>query len=410
VTARLHRLANGLTVAVDPMSGVETLAVGLYADVGARSEPAGLSGLAHMVEHMVFKGAGSRDARALAEAAEDVGGSLNAWTARDQTVFHARMLASDLSLAVELIGDLVRDPHLDADELERERGVVLAELGEARDTPDDIIFDQLQGSAFGAQPLALPVLGDEAGIAAIDTAAMRDWIATRYRPDGLILAAAGKVDEDALLRLAEARFGDMAPGAAPRPEPARFVGGAAHDRRRFDQTHIAFAHPGAANRDADVHALGLFAGAAGGGASSRLFQELRERRGLAYSIYAWTHSYADTGLFGVYCATARGDAAEAYALARSVLRETAETLSEAELARARAQAKAGLLMGLESVAQRCDHLARMIQVHDRIVPPAETVAALDAVTLAQARAAGAKAISGGLATATVGGAKLAKAA
>ena len=410
MTARLHRLANGLTVAVDPMSGVETLAVGLYADVGARSEPAGLSGLAHMVEHMVFKGAGSRDARALAEAAEDVGGSLNAWTARDQTVFHARMLAGDLALAVELIGDLVRAPHLDADELERERGVVLAELGEARDTPDDIIFDQLQGAAFGTQPLALPVLGDEAGIAAIDTAAMRDWIATRYRPDGLILAAAGKVDEDALLRLAEARFGDMAPGTSAAAEPASFIGGASHDRRRFDQTHIAFAHPGAANRDEDVHALGLFAGAAGGGASSRLFQELREKRGLAYSIYAWTHSYADTGLFGVYCATARGDAVEAYALARQVLRETAETLSEAELARARAQAKAGLLMGLESVAQRCDHLARMIQAHGRIVPAAETVAAINTVTLAQARAAGANAISGGLATATVGGAKLAKAA
>jgi predicted Zn-dependent peptidase len=410
MTARLHRLGNGLTVAVDPMPGVETLAVGLYADVGARSEPAGLSGLAHMVEHMVFKGAGSRDARALAEAAEDAGGSLNAWTARDQTVFHARMLADDLPLGVDLIADLVRAPHLEADELERERGVVLAELGEARDTPDDIIFDQLQGAAFGAHPLALPVLGDEAGIAAIDTEAMRDWIATQYRPAGLILAAAGKVDEDALLQLAEARFGDMAPGAASPPAPARFVGGATHDRRRFDQTHIAFAHPGAANRDADVHALGLFAGAVGGGASSRLFQELREKRGLAYSIYAWTHSYADTGLFGVYCATARADAAAAYALARQVLLETAETLSDAELARARAQAKAGLLMGLESVAQRCDHLARMIQVHGRIVPAAETVGALDAVTLQQARAAGAAAIAGGIATATVGGAKLAKAA
>jgi predicted Zn-dependent peptidase len=410
MTARLHRLANGLTIAVEPMDGVETLAVGLYANVGGRSEPAGLSGLAHMVEHMVFKGAGSRDARALAEAAEDAGGSLNAWTARDQTVFHARMLAEDLALGVEVIADLVRAPHLDGDELERERGVVLAELGEARDTPDDIIFDQLQAAAFGTQPLALPVLGDEAGIAAIDVAALRDWIATHYRPDGLILAAAGKVDEDALLALAESRFGDMAPGEAPPPPTARFVGGATHDRRRFDQTHIAFAHPGTATRDDDFHALGLFASAAGGGASSRLFQELREKRGLAYSIYAWTHSYADTGLFGVYCATAKADAAAAYQLAGEVLRDTAETMDQRELARARAQAKAGLLMGLESVASRCDHLARQVQVHGRIVPAAETVAALEAVTLEQARAAGAAAISSGLATATVGGGKLAKAA
>ncbi|MDB5717628.1 MAG: processing peptidase [Sphingomonas bacterium] len=405
----MHRLGNGLTVAVEPMAGVETIAVGLYADVGARSEPAGLSGLAHMVEHMVFKGAGPRNARALAEAPEDAGGSLNAWTSRDQTVFHARMLAGDLGLAVELIADLVRAPHLDPDELEQERGVVLAELGEARDTPDDIVFDHLQAAAFAGQPLGLPVLGDEAGIAAIDVPAMRQWIEGQYRPEGLILAAAGKVDEDALLRLAEARFGDLAPGAADPSTPASFVGGTTHDRRRFDQTHIAFAHPGVGHLDPDVHALSLFASAAGGGASSRLFQELREKRGLAYSIYAWTHSYAETGLFGVYCATAKADAALAYKLAGEILRETAETMSEAELARARAQAKAGLLMGLESVAARADHLARQIQVHGRIVPPAEIVAALDAVSVAQARAAGAAAIGGGIATASVGG-KLAKAA
>ena len=410
MTAALHRLANGLTVAVEPMAGVETLAVGLYADVGARAEPDELSGLAHMVEHMVFKGAGSRDARALAEAAEDVGGSLNAWTSRDQTVFHARMLADDLALGVELIADLVRAPHLDGDELERERGVVLAELGEARDTPDDIIFDHLQAAAYGTQSLARPVLGDEAGIAGIDVPAMRDWIATRYRPDKLVLAAAGKVEAGALLKLAEARFGDMAPGDAPPVPPARFAGGANHDRRRFDQTHIAFAFPGLDHLHADAHALALFASAVGGGASSRLFQELREQRGLAYSIYSWTQSYADTGLLGVYCATARGDAAAAYALAHEVLRDAAGTLSEAELARARVQAKAGWLMGLESVAGRCDQLAGQIQVHGRIVSAAERIARLDAVSVIQARAAGAAALAGGLATATIGGGKLAKAA
>jgi len=409
VSARAHRLANGLTVAVEPMSGVETVALGLYADVGARSEPAHLSGLAHMVEHMVFKGAASRDARALAEAAEDVGGSLNAWTSRDQTTFQARMLAGDMALGLELVADLVRAPRLDADELERERGVVLAELGEARDTPDDIVFDHLQSAAFGAHALARPVLGDEAGIAAIDVAAMRDWIGTQYRPEGLVLAAAGKIDEDELLRLAEARFGDLPPGAAPPPESAAWVGGANHDRRRFDQTHVAFAFPGVGQRHADLHALALFSSAAGGGASSRLFQELREQRGLAYSIYAWTHAYAETGLLGVYCATARSDAAAAHALAHEVLARTAEDLSEAELARARAQLKAGLLMGLESVQMRCDHLARQIQVHGRIVPPVETVAEVDAVTVAQARAAGGAALAGPRATATVGG-KLAKAA
>jgi predicted Zn-dependent peptidase len=409
MTARLHRLSNGLTVAVEPMTGVETIAVGLYADVGSRSEPEGLSGLAHMVEHMVFKGAGDRDARAIAETIEDAGGALNAWTARDHTVFHARLLAGDLALGLDMIADLIRAPHLDADELEREKSVVLSELGEARDTPDDIIFDHLQMAAFPGQPLGLPVLGSEESIAAIDAHSLGRWLDEQFRPSGLVVAAAGKVDEDALLKRVEARFGDMAPGARSVSAPAIFTGRAHHDRRRFDQTHVAFAHPGLGHVEAGVHALALYAAAAGGGMSSRLFQQLREERGLAYSVYAWTQSFAETGLLGVYCAAARPQAAEALALARQILAETAETLSDAELARARAQGKAGLLMGLESVQARCDHLARQIQVHGRIVPVAETIEAIDAVTLAQARDAGQAALAGGTAIATVGG-KIAKAA
>jgi predicted Zn-dependent peptidase len=409
MTARLHRLANGLTVAVEPMAGIETVAVGLYADAGARSEPAGLTGLAHMVEHMVFKGAGGRSAKGIAEAIEDRGGSLNAWTARDHTVFQARLLADDLELGTRIIADLVRAPDLDADELERERHVVLSELGEARDTPDDIIFDHLQGAAFRSQGLGEPVLGHEETIAAIDVPAMRAWIAEQYRPDGLVLAAAGKVDEDALLRLAESLYGDMAPGAAPAPTSASFAVGTHHDRRRFDQLHVAIGFEGVGHRDPDLHALSLFSSAAGGGMSSRLFQQVREERGLAYSIYSWAQPYAETGLFGVYCAAARSNAVEALTMSRRILIETAEGLTQAELDRARAQAKAGLLMGLESVATRADHLARMIQVQGRMVPVAETIADLDAVTLAQARAAGARALSSGEALATVGG-KLAKAA
>ena len=409
MTARLHRLANGLTVAVEPMAGIETVAVGLYADAGARSEPAGLTGLAHMVEHMVFKGAGGRSAKAIAEAIEDRGGSLNAWTARDNTVYQARLLADDLQLGSEIVADLVRNADLDADELEREKLVVLSELGEARDTPDDIIFDHLQGASFPGQPLGLPVLGVEETIAAIDVAAMRGWIEGQYRPEGLVFAAAGKVDEDQLLKLAERLFGDMAPGAPPVPPSASFAGGKHHDRRRFDQLHVALGFRGLGHRDPDLHALALYSSAAGGGMSSRLFQQVREERGLAYSIYSWAQPYAETGLFGIYCAAARASAGEALEMARRILTETAEDMSQAELDRARAQAKAGLLMGLESVATRADHLARQIQTHGRIVPPAETIAELDAVTVAQARAAGAFALAGGEALATVGG-KLAKAA
>lgn len=403
MSGRLHRLANGLTVAVEPMAGVETCAVGLYANVGSRSEPEGLAGLAHMVEHMVFKGAGPRGARQIAEAIEDKGGALNAWTTRDHTAFQARLLAGDLPLGLEVIADLIRAPHFSAEELEREKGVVLSELGEARDTPDDIVFDHLQAAAFPGQTLGEPVLGHEPTIAAIDTDALKGWIAEQYRPDTIVISAAGKVDEAALLAQVEGLFGDMAPGAAPAAASATYGGGTHHDVRRFDQLHVALGLPGLGHDDPDVHALSLWASAAGGGMSSRLFQELREERGLAYSIYSWTHSYADTGLFGVYCAAARADGGRALKLIREVLAQTADTLDQAELDRARAQAKAGLLMGLESVATRADHLARSIHVHGRILTPAELVAELDAVTVEQARAAGVAALSGAETLATVGG-------
>jgi predicted Zn-dependent peptidase len=406
---RLHRLANGLTVAVAPMEGVETLAVGLYVDVGGRDEPADRPGLAHMVEHMVFKGAGGRSARAIAEAIEDVGGTLNAYTARDHTVFHARLLPGDLALGVDLIADLVRAPDFAAAELQREKGVVLSELGEARDTPDDIVMDYLQSAAYPDQPFGRPILGDEASIEAMSTADLAGWIDSRYRPDAMVVAAAGRVDQDRLLALVEARFGDLPPGGPSKGPIARFVPGSHHDLRRFDQLHLAFAIPSVPVSHPDHHALTLFAGAAGGGMSSRLFQELRETRGLAYSVYAWNAAYADAGNIGVYLATARRDGGRALKLAREVLARTATEIDEVELARARAQARAGLLMGLESVQARCDHLARTIQVYGRIVPPAETVQAIDAVTVAQLRAAAEAALAGGEALASVGG-RLAKAA
>ena len=409
MTARLHRLANGLTVAVDPMPGVETLAIGVYADVGARFEPKRLGGLAHLVEHMVFKGAGARDACGIAEAIEDVGGALNAWTGREQTAFHARMLGPDMALGLDILADLIRDPRFDAAELEREKGVVLSELGEARDTPDDIIFDHLGAAAFPDAALGRPVLGSEASIGVIAREDLGAWIADHYRPGALIVAASGKVDENALLAQVEARFGDLVPAPKAVPEAASFAGGVHRDTRRFDQVHLAFAYRGLPADHRDAHALAIFSQAAGGGMSSRLFQQLREDRGLAYSIYSWTQGFADTGLFGVYCAASHSRAAEAQALALDVLNDAAENIGELEVARAKAQMKAGLLMGLESVQARADHAARMIQLRGRIVTPAELTAEVDAVTLGDVRRVASAVLDGPRALATVGG-KLAKAA
>ena len=401
--AELTRLANGVTVAIDPMDGAQSASIGLYAAVGSRSEPAGKGGLAHLVEHMVFKGARGRDARAIAEAIEDVGGSLNAWTARDQTVFHARTLAPDVGLALELIADLVRAPKLDEAELEREKLVILSELGECLDAPDDLIHDFLFEAAFGAQPLALPVLGREPTIRAITRADCAGWLTEQYRPERLVIAAAGKVDPGHVLLLAEALFGDLDPVPPPPIAPTRFEGGVRSDRRSSEQAHLAFAAPGLAASDPSAPALSLFAQAVGGGMSSRLFQELREERGLAYSIYAWTQGFAETGLFGVNLSTDKARAAEAMALARDTVARAAADLTDAELARARAQVEAGLLMTLETPQGRADSIARSIEIFGRIMSLDEMLAEVRAVDAAAARAAAQAMLSGPRALASIGG-------
>ena len=405
----MHVLANGLTVAVDPLPGAESVAVGLYASVGSRSEPERLAGLAHLVEHMVFKGAGGRDTRALAEVIEDVGGSLNAWTARDQTVFHGRALARDLPLVAGLIADLVRAPHFDAEHLEREKQVILSELGEATDAPDDLVHDHLFEAAFDRQALGRPVLGSQRTIVAVTQQDCRDWLGREFVPSRLVLAASGKVDAAQLLSLAERLFGDIAPADPPPVAPAQFTGGVRNDPRSFEQAHWCLAFAGLPASDPLLPALGLFVQALGGGTSSRLFQELREEHGLAYSIYAWNQAFADTGLVGIACAAERRQAARSVELARDLLAATADGLTQAELDRARAQVEASLLMSLETAQGRADQMARSIEVFARIVPLDELLSQIRGVTVEEAREVGRALLDGPTAVASVG-AKLALAA
>lgn len=404
-----HVLSNGLTVAVDPIAGAQSVALGLYASVGSRSEPARLGGLAHLVEHMVFKGAGGRDTRALAEVIEDVGGSLNAWTARDQTVFHGRALARDLDLLGELIADLVRAPHFHDEHLVREKQVILSELGESLDSPDELVHDHLFEAAFDGQALGRPILGNERTISAVMREDCFDWLEKQLVPSRLVLAASGKVDPVHVLKRAELLLGDMEAREAPEFEPAHFTGGLRNDRRTFEQAHWCLAFEGRHAGDPQNPALALFVQALGGGTSSRLFQELREERGLAYSVYAWTQGFADTGIVGIGCAAERARATESVQLAREVLAATAEDLTEAELNRARAQVEAGLLMTLETAQGRADQMARSIEVFGRILTLEELLGQIRGVSLEDARKAGHELLGGPAVVASVG-AKLALAA
>jgi len=396
------RLANGFTIVSLSMPGVETAAVGLNADVGARHESEAENGLAHLFEHMLFKGTATRSARRIAEEIEDVGGSLNAWTSRDMTVFHGRTLAGDLPLAVEMIADLVNAPRFDADDLEREKAVVLSEIGEAFDTPDDLVFDLLQQSGYPEQALGRPILGTEASLAILDGAALARWRDTHYCGSGLVLAAAGRVEHDALVRQAEALFGKFAQASAEAPVAARWVGGSAADARRAEQMHLTLGFEGPHARAADYYAAQLFATALGGGMSSRLFQELREERGLAYSVSASHSPHADSGMLSLYCATRPKDAAKALDLARSVMAQAVGGLEEAEVNRAKAQLKAGLLMALEGCAGQADWLGRSMLVFGRVVPASEMIAAIDAADVDAVRTAGADMLASAPAFAAVG--------
>jgi predicted Zn-dependent peptidase len=399
---QLTLLPNGLKVASREMPGIETAAVGLYAEAGSRHEPARLNGIAHLFEHMVFKGAGGRNAREISEAIEDVGGDLNACTDRDGTSFMTSVLAEHVPLGVELVSDLVLKPHFAAADLEREKDVVLQELGEARDTPSDIIFDELWSAAFDDQPLGRPVLGDEASIAAISVADLQGWRSGLCRGGSLLLVGAGKIDHERLVELAETHLGGLPAGKVDTPEPARFTGGTRVGRAAADQAHLALAFPAPAQLDPDYFAARLFSDLVGGGMSSRLFQQVREERGLAYSVYSQLHPYADAGMFYIYAATARRESAAAAQLIEDIVHEAVETVTPREVDRVRTQSRAALLMSIESPWGQAHYVARQLAVHGRLVEPAEVIAELEAVTLDQVREAGRKMLAGPRARATIG--------
>jgi predicted Zn-dependent peptidase len=399
---RLTTLKSGLRVASHAMPGLQTAAVGLFANVGSRAEPAPLNGIAHLFEHMVFKGAGGRSARELSEAIEEVGGDLNAATERDATSFTASVMAEHVPLAVELLADMILKPHFDESDLVREKDVVLQELAEARDMPSDIVFDELWAAAFEDQALGRSILGDESTIAAVGVDDLRQWRDAHYRGQGVTLVAAGQVDHDRLVELAEEHLAPVSEGNGPGHEPARFVGGARHGRHPGEQAQLTLAFPAPSDTAPDYYAARLFSDVVGSGASSRLFQQVREDRGLAYSVSSTLHPYDDTGLFYVYAATARSQAAAALQLIEEIVADTPSTITQRELDRVRTQARAGLLMSLETPWGQAHYVARQLAVHGRLVDPAEVVDALLAVTLDNVRSAGARMIAGPSARATIG--------
>jgi predicted Zn-dependent peptidase len=379
MTIEISKLSNGLTVITDPMASLESAALGVWVSTGSRNELPPEMGLSHMLEHMAFKGTATRSARQIAEEIEAVGGYLNAYTSREQTAFHARVLKNDVALALDLVADILVNPTFVADELERERQVVLQELGQARDTPDDIVFDHLQNVIYKGQSLGWPILGEEATVTAFTPRALRDYSGRRYRADAMTLVSSGAVSHGEIVALAEEKFALLATGGSEPTPAAHYVGGDIRVEEDLEQAHIVYAFPGVAANDADFHLAQIHAMVLGGGMSSRLFQEVREKRGLCYSIYAFTNNFQDTGFTGIYAGTGEKEAGELSAVIAGEMEAMTAGVSDAELARAKAQLKSGLLMGLERPGTRAEQIASQIFTFGELQSAAEIVAQIDAV-------------------------------
>ena len=399
---RIDRLENGLTVITRPMPGLETASVGLFASVGSRHENDRENGLAHLFEHMVFKGAGGRSARALSEAIEDVGGELNAYTERDGTSFTAAVLGEHVGLAVELIASLIAAPHFDAPDLVREAEVVLQELAEAEDTPSDIVFDELWSAAFADQPLGRSILGSENSVRGLTVADMLAWRDTHYRGGSLVLAAAGRVEHEAMLALAERHLGGLSGGQCAEAAPARFTARRRRGRAKADQAQLTLGWAAPGVRAEDYLAARLFADIAGGGTSSRLFQAVREERGLAYTVSAGLHPHDEIGLLHVHAATSRSEGRAALGLIEEVMHDTATSLDQRELDRARTQIRASLAMSRDTPWGQAAQAARQWLIHGRLIDRHEVSERLAALDVDRVRAVGAAILAAPRAEATIG--------
>ncbi len=385
MSTKLHTLSNGFRIVTEHMPGLESASIGIWVNAGGRHERLLQNGIAHFLEHMAFKGTQKRNALEIAEAIENVGGYINAYTSREVTAYYARVLKGDVALALDVIGDIVLNPIFDAAEIEIERGVILQEIGQSLDTPDDVIFDWLQERAYPDQPIGRTILGAEERVRAFGRADLAQFVSEHYRPERMILSAAGGVDHDQIVRMAETMFGHLQGGQVQAYDAARFQGGEYRTEKKLEQAHFALGLESPDYCDPDIYTAQVYTTALGGGMSSRLFQEVREKRGLCYSIYAQAGAYADTGMTTIYAGTSGAQVAELAEITIDELKRAADDMNPTELARARTQMKAGLMMGLESPSSRAERMARMLAIWDHIPNLVETVERIDAVSDADVR-------------------------
>lgn len=376
----LTTLSNGIRIVTHHMPALETVSLGVWVAVGARHERDDQHGLAHFLEHMAFKGTKTRSARRIADEIESVGGDLNASTGLDMTAYFARVLKGDDVVALELIADILLDSKFSDEDIDRERIVIQQEIAASDDNPDDMAFDLMQAVAFPGQSIGRPILGTKASVGSFRAADFKSYLAEHYLADAIVVSAAGAVHHEAVVRHVEALFGGLTSRKRGTESPAHYQGGFAGSNKPFEQSHVLIGLPSPSYLEPGFYAAQVFSGLFGGGMSSRLFQEIREDRGLCYSIDSSVWGLRDIGMLSVHAATSPEMVGELADLVAAQLADVAEKgPSEAELQRAKVQLKAGLLMALESSAVHAEQMARQLLAQGRLIPVTELVERVDAV-------------------------------
>jgi len=379
------KLANGLVIASETMPHLESAALGVWVKAGARHERREQHGVAHLLEHMAFKGTARRSAARIAEEIENVGGDVNAATSVETTAYYARVLKEDVPLGIDILHDILANSVFDEAELEREQHVILQEIGAADDTPDDLVFDLFQNTAYAGQPIGRPILGTKETVSGFTRGDLRDYLDTHYRGPNMVLTAAGAVDHEKLVEQVSGLFGEF-PDDAPAPPPASvYRGGETVEGRDFQETQVVLGFEGRAYHARDFYASQLLATILGGGMSSRLFQEVREKRGLCYSIYAFHWGFSDSGLFGVHAATGEEDLGELLPVILDELKRAGDRITQEEADRARAQIRSSMLMSMESPSSRAGQVARQILLFGRPIPNEELTERLAAISTERLR-------------------------
>ena len=379
-------LDNGFRIVTENMSGLKSASVGIWIDTGGRNETLKQNGIAHFLEHMAFKGTLKRSSSDIAQAIENVGGYINAYTSREMTAYYARVLENDVPLAIDVISDILLNPIFDKQELETERGVILQEIGQSLDTPDDVIFDWLQETAYPDQPLGRTILGSTERVKNFSRDDLIGFVSDHYGPEQMVLSAAGAINHEEVVSQAKSLFDKKVPIKKSKAVRSLYSGGELQVEKDLEQAHFALAFEAPGYLSDSIYASQIYSIALGGGMSSRLFQEIREKRGLCYTIFAQAGAYSDTGLLTIYSGTSSENLKNLSDITISEMKRAAIDFEQAELDRARVQMKAGMLMGLESASSRVERLARMLIFWNRIPSLDEVVQKIDAVSLEDVRA------------------------